>query len=297
MSVIQVDDLKKAFGKDVAVDGVSFEIQAGEIFGLLGPNGAGKSTTIGIMVGALNPDSGTVRISGADPAQPDTRKLVGLAPQALAVYEDLTAEENLGFFGSLYALPPAKLRERIDWALNLAGLTDRRKDAVKTFSGGMKRRLNIACALVHEPRVVFLDEPTVGVDPQSRNYIFDSVERLRGEGVTVLYTTHYMEEAQRLCDHIAIMDHGHVLATGTVDELIARYGGESLVVAELMGPPPDPSIFTGQLDGQTLRIQSDKPFQEVARLADIGLQMTSLRVERPDMESVFLSLTGRSLRD
>lgn len=297
MGVIQVSDLKKAFGKNIAVDGVSIDIQEGEIFGLLGPNGAGKSTTIGIMVGALDPDSGTVRICGSDPADPNARKLIGLAPQSLAIYEDLSAEENLRFFGSLYALTPAKLRERIDWALNLAGIADRRKDMVKAFSGGMKRRLNIACALVHEPKVVFLDEPTVGVDPQSRNYIFDSVEKLRSEGVTIVYTTHYMEEAQRLCDHIAIMDHGHVLATGTVDELIGRYGGDSLVIAELMTAPANPNLFPGQLDDRTLRIPSDKPFQEVAKLADMGLQMASLRVDRPDMESVFLSLTGRSLRD
>lgn len=297
MSAIRVDGLRKTFGKNVAVDGISFQIEPGEIFGLLGPNGAGKSTAIGMMVGALDPDAGTVRVADIDPSDPSSRKLLGLAPQALAIYEDLTAEENLRFFGSLYDLDSARLRSRIDWALDLAGLADRRKDPVKTFSGGMKRRLNIACALVHEPRVVFLDEPTVGVDPQSRNYIFDSVEKLRATGVTILYTTHYMEEAQRLCDRIAIMDHGRVLALGTLDELIGQYGGDSLVVADLMAPPTDPAVFGDQLVGSTLRVTSSSPFNEVARIADMGLQMSSLRVERPDLESVFLSLTGRSLRD
>jgi ABC-2 type transport system ATP-binding protein len=297
MSVVQVDGLKKAFGKNVAVDGISFEIQPNEIFGLLGPNGAGKTTAIGMMVGALEPDSGSIRIEGHDPAEPATRKLVGLAPQALAIYDDLTAQENLRFFGALYGLDAATLRSRTDWALDLAGLADRRKDAVKTFSGGMKRRLNIACALVHEPKVVFLDEPTVGVDPQSRNYIFDSVEKLRDTGVSILYTTHYMEEAQRLCDRVAIMDHGHILAMGTVEELIGQFGGNSLVIAELMSPPTDPSLFGDQLHNSTVRIPSATPFKEVARIADMGLEMSSLRVDRPDLESVFLSLTGRSLRD
>ena len=297
MSVISVDSLRKAFGKNVAVDGVSFEIKQSEIFGLLGPNGAGKSTTITMMVGALFPDSGSVRILDTNPAEPGARKLVGLAPQALAIYDDLTAEEILRFFGSLYDLNASKLKQRIEWALDLAGLADRRKDYVRTFSGGMKRRLNIACALVHEPKVVFLDEPTVGVDPQSRNYIFDSVEKLRDAGVTILYTTHYMEEAQRLCDRIAIMDQGRILAMGTVDELINKYGGDSLVVAELLAPPPDPSVFAGHLTESTVRIPSPTPFKEVARIADMGLEMSSLRVDRPDLESVFLSLTGRSLRD
>ena len=297
MSVISVEGLRKSFGKNVAVDGVSFAIEQSEIFGLLGPNGAGKSTTIGMMVGALAPDTGSVRILDTDPSEPGARKLVGLAPQALAIYEDLTAEENLRFFGALYDLDSATLRSRTDWALDLAGLGDRRKDAVKTFSGGMKRRLNIACALVHEPKVVFLDEPTVGVDPQSRNYIFDSVEKLRDSGVTILYTTHYMEEAQRLCDRVAIMDQGRVLAMGTVDELIGKYGGDSLVIAELMAPPADPAIFGGQLHDSTVRIPSAAPFKEVARIAEMGLEMSSLRIDRPDLESVFLSLTGRSLRD
>ncbi len=297
MNVVQVDALKRSFGKNAAVDGVSFEIRQGEIFGLLGPNGAGKSTAISMMVGGLIPDSGSVRILDKDPLESTTRSMVGLAPQALAIYDDLTAEENLKFFGSLYGLTAQKLHDRVDWALNLAGLADRRKDAARTFSGGMKRRLNIACALVHEPKVVFLDEPTVGVDPQSRNYIFDSVEKLRSEGSTIIYTTHYMEEAQRLCDRIAIMDHGKILDVGTLDELVSKYGGDSLVIADLMSPPADASKFAGQLVDSTLRIPSPTPFREVARIAEMGLEMSSLRVERPDLESVFLSLTGRSLRD
>lgn len=297
MGIIEVQGLRKSFGSNVAVSEVSFEIERGEIFGLLGPNGAGKSTTIGMMVGAVAPEAGTVRILGEDPAKPGSRMLVGLAPQSLAIYEDLTAEENVRFFGSLYGLDSKKLKDRTDWALNLAGLTDRKGDAVRTFSGGMKRRLNIVCALVHEPQVVFLDEPTVGVDPQSRNYIFDSVEKLVAEGTTVVYTTHYMEEAQRLCNRIAIMDHGKILALGTLDELISKYGGNSLVIADLMAPPPDPSVFAGQIQDNSIRISSGQPFKEVARLAEMGLEMAALRVERPDLESVFLSLTGRSLRD
>ena len=223
--MITVEKLAKRFGELQAVNGVSFTITKGETFGLLGPNGAGKTTTIHMLVGALKPDGGKVVIDGkADPTAATARKRIGIAPQALALYEQLSAAENVRFFGSLYGLRGTKLSKQVTWALEFTGLADRRKDRMKTFSGGMKRRLNMACAIVHKPAVLFMDEPTVGVDPQSRNYIFENIEALKAEGTTVLYTTHYMEEAQRLCDRVAIMDQGKVLALDTVDGLITEHG-------------------------------------------------------------------------
>jgi len=293
--LIQVTDVKKSYGTNLAVAGVTISIEKSEVFGLLGPNGAGKSTTIAMMAGLIRPDTGSVTVAGVDPIKAKVR--IGLAPQALAIYERLTAEENLLFFARLMGLTGAKLEERVVWALELAGLADRRKDIVNTFSGGMKRRLNLACALVHAPEVVFLDEPTVGVDPQSRNFIFDSVERLRDEGLTVLYTTHYMEEAERLCDRVAIMDAGKILGIGTVPELIDQFGGSSTVVAEFEGPI-NGFVFPGAtVSKDTLKLSSKDPFRDVAKLAESGVALKSLHVERPDLESVFLSLTGRSLRD
>jgi ABC-2 type transport system ATP-binding protein len=215
----------------------------------------------------------------------------------LSLYEEFSAVENLNFFGRLYELSGNKLQERVGWALEFAGLTDRRKDRVKTFSGGMKRRLNLAVALVHNPRVIFLDEPTAGVDPQSRNHIFERIEELRSEGRTVIYTTHYMEEAQRLCDRVAIMDGGRVLDLDSVPALIDRYGGRSVVKAELVRPPADAALLPASLDGLTLRFESDRPLEEIGRLSSAGAQFQSLEVTRPDLETVFLSLTGRSLRD
>ena len=295
---IAVRDIKKSFGRNTAVDGVSFDVSRGEVFGLLGPNGAGKSTIINIMVGALRPDSGSVSIlESGDPFRPSARRALGIAPQALAIYEELTAEENVGFFARLYDLTGARQKERIDWALDLAGLNDRRRDPVRTFSGGMKRRLNIACALTHEPKIVFLDEPTVGVDPQSRNYIFDSVERLQREGLTVVYTTHYMEEAQRLCNRVGVIDRGRMLALDSVDGLIDRYGGKSSITAVFEQPPPESPLPDAELNGVNLRALSDSPMKDVARLAQSGLTLETLSVDRPDLESVFLHLTGRSLRD
>jgi ABC-2 type transport system ATP-binding protein len=197
----------------------------------------------------------------------------------------------------LYELSGARLKERVAWALEFAGLEDRRRDRVKTYSGGMKRRLNMAVALVHDPQVLFLDEPTVGVDPQSRNHIFDRIEALKTAGRTIVYTTHYMEEAQRLCDRVAIMDHGRVLDLDRVDALIARHGGRSVVKAELVKAPPDPAILPEPLDGLALRFESAAPLEEVARLTSAGVAFQTLEVARPDLETVFLTLTGRSLRD
>jgi len=212
--MIKVENLRKSYGKITAVDEISFSIEVGEVFGLLGPNGAGKTTTINMIVGVLKPDSGTININGeADPTKANIRLQIGNSPQAIALYDGLTAQENLEFLGRLYRLSGKKLKERVEWALEFAGLTERRNSKVATFSGGMKRRLNMAGALVHDPPVLLFDEPTVGVDPQSRNMIFDSIERLKKQGRTIVYTTHYMEEAQRLCDRVAILDYGKILAT------------------------------------------------------------------------------------
>ncbi len=296
--MIRVDDLRKSYGSLKAVDGVTFDIQAGETFALLGPNGAGKTTTIHMMVGALKSDSGSISIDGAtDPTRPVVRQKLGIAPQSLSLYEDLSAEENLQFFARIYGLHGPRLKERVDHALNFAGLADRRADHVKTYSGGMQRRLNLAAALVHEPKVLFLDEPTVGVDPQSRNYLFDNIEALKRAGCTILYTTHYMEEAERLCDRVAIMDHGKVLALDTVEGLISKFGGKSVILAQLDRPPTDPTRLPGRLDGLTLRIESEHPLEDVARLSSDGLRFTTLSIKRADLETVFLSLTGRTLRD
>ena len=296
--MIEVRELRKTFGATPAVAGVSFDIRDGETFGLLGPNGAGKSTTIGMLIGAIKPDAGSVVMGGtAEPSQAAARMAIGVAPQALSLYEELSAFENLRFFARLYRLSGATLKERIDWALDFAGLADRQKDRVKTFSGGMKRRLNLAVALVHNPQVIFLDEPTAGVDPQSRNHIFEQIEQLRAEGRTVVYTTHYMEEAQRLCDRVAIMDRGQILDLDSVAALVDRYGGRSVVKAQLRQLPADESILPSPLDGLSLRFESERPLEEVARLSSAGVAFQTLEVTRPDLETVFLTLTGRSLRD
>lgn len=297
---VRAEGLRKSYGSTVAVDGLSLEIRAGEIFGLLGPNGAGKSTTIGMLSGLLLPDAGRVEVAGADPGRAASRRRLGVAPQSLAIYPELSAEENLRFFGELYSLGGSRLRERVGWALDLAGLTERRGERVSRYSGGMQRRLNLACALVHDPDVLFLDEPTVGVDPQSRNAIFEQIERLGAGAKTVLYTTHYMEEAQRLCDRVAIVDQGRILALGTVDELIAAHGGKSVLHVALGAPPPggaDPTGLGGVVEGTALRIDTDRPHEAIARVFGAGVPIERLQLEPADLESVFLNLTGRRLRD
>jgi ABC-2 type transport system ATP-binding protein len=296
--MIEVRDLRKSFGSATAVAGITFDVRAGETFGLLGPNGAGKSTTIAMLTGAFRPDSGTIRLAkSGSPNEAAVRSQIGVAPQALSLYEELTAAENLSFFGRLYDLRGSRLAQRVDWALDFAGLADRRKSGVKTFSGGMKRRLNLAVALIHDPQIIFLDEPTAGVDPQSRNHIFERIEALRAEGRTVVYTTHYMEEAQRLCDRVAIMDHGKILDLDTIPALLARYGGRAVVKGELARPPANGAALPGTLDGLSLRFESERPLEEIAQLSAAGIAFQTLEVAKPDLEAIFLSLTGRSLRD
>jgi ABC-2 type transport system ATP-binding protein len=298
MPVIQARDLRKRYGHHVAVDGLSLDVSPGETFGLLGPNGAGKTTTMHLLAGVLRPDSGSVTIDGQpDPTRPAVRRRLGMAPQALALYGQLNPVENLTFFGRLAGLGGAGLKQRVGWALDLAGLADRRRDRVATFSGGMMRRLNLACALVHDPAVLLLDEATAGVDPQSRNHLLDTVAGLARQGRTILYTTHYVEEAQRLCDRVAVIDHGKLLALDTVDGLLSRYGGRPVVEVELEREPEDPGRLPGKLAGRRLRLETDRPLDELLELRSAGAAVASFRVDRPDLESVFLTLTGRRLRD
>ena len=281
--MLTLTNVRKSFGTIVAVDGLSLSVKRGEVLGLLGPNGAGKSTTVSLSVGLLAPDAGEVTIEGlGSPADPAVRSRIGVATQSLALYEILTAQENLRFFGEVYGLGGDALTRRVAWCLDFVGLTDRKDDRVNTYSGGMKRRLNLAAALVHDPDLLLLDEPTVGVDPQSRNKIFENIEALRREGKTVIYTTHYMEEAERLCDRIAIVDAGKLLAFGTLKELLATHGG-----------PPTLVVKSG---GGEQRFQTADPLAELNRIA-AGATIEEFQMERPTLEQVFLRLTGRSLRD
>ena len=287
--MIKILDIRKAYGSTIAVDGLSLSIGKGEVFGLLGPNGAGKTTTISMMIGLTRPDSGAIELEGLGaPTDPAARQCIGVAPQSLALYDSLSAEENVVFFAKLFGLRGARLASRTTAALEGVGLESRRRDRVRTFSGGMKRRLNLAAALVHDPAIVLLDEPTAGVDPQSRNNIIDVVLRLKQQGRTVVFTTHYMEEAQRVCDRVAVMDRGKLLALGTVDELIDRHGGDSTVMYERRG---------GHAVAE--RIRTPDPLSELARVLAMPDRdgVTGVRVDRPNLESVFLNLTGRTLRD
>jgi ABC-2 type transport system ATP-binding protein len=282
-TTIRLNAISKTFGATRAVDRLSLEIPKGEVFGLLGPNGAGKTTTVHMIVGLLRPDEGSVEIEEiGSPLSPRARARIGVAPQALAIYEELTGRENLQFFGKLQGLTGAYLKERVAWTLDFVGLTDRAKDQVKKYSGGMQRRLNLAVALIHEPPILLLDEPTAGVDPQSRNALYENILNLRERGCTVVYTTHYMEEAQRLCDRIGIMDRGRILALDTVDGLIDAHGGGTVLV-----------IRSG--DGEE-RIRTEDPLADLNRRNEAG-RLKTFRVDRPDLEQVFLNLTGRQLRD
>jgi ABC-2 type transport system ATP-binding protein len=308
---LDVRDLKKTYGSQEAVDGISFSIARGEIFGLLGPNGAGKTTTISMLSGILEPTSGTIALMGMDLAKNLTRAKarIGLVPQDLALYPTLSARDNLMFFGRIYGLHGKPLRERVDQVLDLVQLSDRAKDCIETYSGGMKRRINLAAGLLHRPDVLFLDEPTVGVDPQSRNAIFESIEALNHAGLTVIYTTHYMEEAQRLCHRVAIIDHGKIVALDTPSALIQSVGEGVIRIgvvdglteavkdtAERLPAVHSAAIRDGQIDFHVNNAQ-----QALVGVLDVASRLkarvTSLQIMEPSLETVFLSMTGKSLRE
>ncbi|MCH7344964.1 ABC transporter ATP-binding protein [Pelomonas sp. CA6] len=310
--VLSASGLRKRFGTREAVRGVSLSLRRGEILGLLGPNGAGKSTTVAMLCGLLRPDAGTVQVLGQPiGADADPRKArIGLVPQELALYEVLSARQNLEAFGRLYGLGGGLLAGRIERALALSGLQERARDRVDGFSGGMKRRLNIACALLHEPDIVVLDEPTVGIDPQSRNAIFDTLEQLRDQGRALIYTTHYMEEAQRLCERLVIMDHGEVIAQGRLRELLAGLAGACVLRLQWAAAPGAElearlRALAGvqalqRLDERTLRLTlagAEHLAPTCAALGALGLPLQGLQTEEASVEQLFLALTGRQLRD
>lgn len=310
--MVVVQSLVKSFGEVRAVNGVSFEVKKGTCFGLLGPNGAGKSTAISMIVGTLVPDSGSVTISGKNiegETDPMRRK-IGYVPQELALFEDLNCVQNLSFFGSLYGLTKSDIETRTQEVLSIVGLTDRSKEPVKNFSGGMKRRLNIAVALVHSPELLVLDEPTVGVDPQSRNAIFDVLEKLKAEGMTLIYTSHYMEEVERMCDQIAIVDHGKVMIGGTLEDLLgslpSRFRLRFTFLDEALANQAESVLSVAKL-GKVFRkdnnveILPESNAQAIVDSVNVlqraGLTFDDLLVERGTLEEVFLQSTGRSLRD
>jgi ABC-2 type transport system ATP-binding protein len=309
--LLECRGLRRCFGDLVAVDGVGFHIDSGETYGLLGPNGAGKTTTISMIIGLLERDGGEIVVAG----QPMTthavraKSAIGYVPQDLAIYPDLSGRENLMFFARLYGMPTSEGKRRTDEVLELTGLSDRAHDQTKKYSGGMKRRLNIGIGLLHEPTLLILDEPTVGVDPQSRNAILESVEGLSGQGKGVLYTTHYMEEAERLCDRVGIIDHGQLIAEGTRNELVSLVGerdqvhltaaGDLAKAAAALEAPPWVHKATTTGDGIDLVVDDAREHLPAILndAAAAGVAVRSVEVAQPDLEAVFLHLTGRALRD
>ena len=309
-ALLRCDGLRKCFGERVAVDEVSFSVAPGEIYGLLGPNGAGKTSTIKMVCGLLRPDAGTVTVDGRDAERDlEVHALVGYVPQDIALYPDLTARENLAFLGRLYRLRGAVLDERVGEALELTGLAERAGERVDTFSGGMKRRLNIAAGLLHHPLLLVLDEPTVGVDPQSRHAILERVEALGRGGMAVLYTTHYMEEAERLCDRVGIIDHGRLVAEGTRRELVARLGERDRIELGADGDLERLAAACRAVDGveeaavaeggvQLVTTDGRRILPAVLEAAErAGVPVRSVDVVEPDLEAVFLHLTGTALRE
>ncbi len=310
-NILLVEELERSFDDLLAVAGVSFFVESGETYGLLGPNGAGKTTMISMIAGLLEADRGSIRVAGQPMATTSTaaKRAIGLVPQDIAIYPDLTAKENLAFFGSLYGMRGAALNARIETVLEIVGLRDRADDRSDQYSGGMKRRLNIAVGLLHEPQLLILDEPTVGVDPQSRNAILESVEALSTDGMSVLYTTHYMEEAERLCDRVGIIDNGLLVAEGSRRDLVdgigqndtvhvsgtgdLRSATEALRSAEgVVQAAEAHGVITVMVDRAAGRLPSI-----LATCGEAGVSVTALDVSEPNLEAVFLHLTGKALRD
>ncbi|SHJ41939.1 ABC-2 type transport system ATP-binding protein [Clostridium cavendishii DSM 21758] len=313
MKVVNIEGLVKRFGDNIAVDNLDLVVEEGEIFGLLGPNGAGKSTTINMLTGVLKPNHGKITILGKESAgfSKEVKRQMGIVPQSIAVYMDLTAEENVKLFASLYGLKGEELKKAVEYALDFTGLLEHRKGKAKTFSGGMQRRLNIACAIAHKPKLVIMDEPTVGIDPQSRNHILEAVKRLNKEGCTVIYTTHYMEEVEEICSKIAIVDHGKVIAEGTKEELISLVTDiQSLNIKvdnlnkEILY---DINNITGVVsvdyedEESLLTINSKMEINNLNKIinyfADNKLKIKDIGFKSINLETVFLNLTGRKLRD
>jgi ABC-2 type transport system ATP-binding protein len=308
--ILIAQDLRKSFGDREAVKGISLQVARSEVFGLLGPNGAGKTTTISMLTGLLQPSSGQTTVDGLDlkTHAKEAKARMGLVPQELALYKSLSARQNLSFFGRIYGLKGKELRQRVDEVLEMIGLTERADDAVDKYSGGMKRRVNIGAGLLHRPQILFLDEPTVGVDPQSRNAIFESVETLNRAGMTVIYTTHYMEEAQRLCHRVAIVDEGRIIAQDAPGALIRSLGGGLVMVGIAEGAPEDLTERFAQVPGVKSAARSDGQIKiETQRLQEglmgvlditnrLDVRITSLEILEPNLESVFLHLTGKKLR-
>jgi ABC-2 type transport system ATP-binding protein len=310
MKVAVMDDVVKRYGSALALDHADLEVQQGEILGLLGPNGAGKTTAILVLAGLLQADSGAVELFGRSqrPGVLDLKRRVGLVTQEITIFEDLTAWENLAFFAGLYGLKKPLLQERIRETLAFAGLTEHAHRRPRKFSGGMKRRLNLACALTHRPELLFMDEPTVGIDPQSRNHILESVRALRDSGTTIIYTSHYMEEVQAIASRVAIMDNGHVIALGTIDELVERIQYEEHVSVEVGAPTAELADELRRIggvkevtrDGARLLIVSQAGtgnLDKVIACAQKAGGVRSIAAEKPTLENVFLTLTGKSLRD
>jgi ABC-2 type transport system ATP-binding protein len=308
--MLSIQNLTKSFNGLIAVDRVSFEVRKGEIFGFLGPNGAGKTTTINMICGLLKPDAGSIRLDGEDAlsAGPASRKKLGVVPQEVALYEELNAVENLQFWGGLYGLRGAELKKRIKDLLDASGLADRAKEKIRNYSGGMKRRLNMAAGMIHRPKLLLLDEPTVGIDPQARRHMLDLVRAFSGQGTTILYTTHYLDEAELLCDRLAIIDHGRILAAGTQEE-IKRIVGENRLL---------------RVTGTFSRASAERVTKKIKQLSIVsisendalyslpihlgtgkflealvsgGFRIDNLGIKEPSLDSAFIKLTGRELRD